>query len=569
MFPLLALLVGLLSGGYSGLAAQSAYSISVDFRENGPAIDRALFSLVNYQRVYADFGKRARDAFIQLGPAGTHARTETLIDRMEPVNDNEDPEIFNMSGFQFDTMYRFVDDFDGKFYDDMVTLGMEPVLLLCYNTPWLSINGQLNTPPRDTAEWAEWAAAVIERVNGGKGTDRGYSTRLKYVEIWNEPSSNGPYWNGPMERYYELFNVVADRIHRDYPGVLVGGPTVLGSHTVFMQEFIERCGDKADFFSIHFYNNDAYLVTKRIKSWNELIQKKTGKTGPLMMITEADDYNLNDAAEKQRYLMVRQMELLGIQDHVLGFHQFSLPYYQESPGRVFGLVRQDGRPVDKNYWSYWAFRNLRGLRAATTVLGSGGVPVDDGKTRTQALPVYVVGARDGDRYSAVVYNDRLVGTAASLRITLSLPPAAMVRTVRIDRVIGLERTLAGYSTLAKGLDSLSLEISSQPGEAFSFQVVPASTGPLEVLIETERSGTPLQAALINGSQCAFDGRIVLYTLDSLGRRLSTGAILATGLSIAPNSVSRIQLATIPSDGLPKILVLEDGSGKPMAESLAF
>lgn len=372
-----------------------------------------------------------------------------------------------------------------------------------------------------------------------------------------------------MDAYYELFNIVADRIHRDYPGVMVGGPTVLGSHTVFMQEFIERCGDRADFFTIHFYNNDAYLVTKRIKSWNELIQKKTGKSGPLMMITEADDYNLNEASEKQRYLMVRQMELLAIQDNLLGFHQFSLPYYMEAPGRVFGIVREDGRPVDKNYWSYWAFRNLRGSRAAVSVNSADGKPVDDGKTRAQALPVYAVAAMEGNECSAVIYNDGLAGKEAIIKIGLALPKSGSARNIRIDRIHGLERTVVGYSILEQDRQDFSIELDTKPGDTFSIHIIPAGTGKTELMLETDSLGTPSRATIVNGTGGENVGNVVLYNLDGTGRRTGGGTVLARGSRVPGNSILRVELTTISATGTARIIVFEDSAGLAIAESLAF
>ncbi|MEI8094582.1 MAG: hypothetical protein WCG80_10235 [Spirochaetales bacterium] len=527
-----------------GAAVAQTYQFRVDFTQTGEPVNRALFSLVNFQHLWADYGPRALETFRALKPQGSQARTETLIDQMEPVNDDGDPNHFTWSGFRTDRMYRFVNDKAGTFFSAMLSEGMEPVLLLCYNTPWLAAGGQLNEPPTDLKEWAEFAAAVVAR-----------EPRVKYLEIWNEPSGQGVYWKGSMDTYYQLFNTVADRIHRDYPGVKVGGPSVLGGQTVAMREFIVQCGSRADYFTIHLYDDDPYLTTKKLKNWNQLIQKLTGKTGPQLLVTEGDDSRISDPAEKLRYLLVRQFELLALQDQVLGFHQFSLPEYE-----VYGLVRPDGSPVDKNYWAYWLMRDLRGNLVASQAQKDG-APLST-NARNVALPAYVAATRDGDNLQAVLLLNDPASPPGKVVVQLTLPAVPTARQLRIDRVNGGEREVVQFRRLEPGQTSLSLELSSRFGDAFSVALSPVA-GSLN--LQTSATAT----TVLNGTLEVATGKLWLHTLGPLGELLQPGQDLGT-VSVAPGASTKLSLGVQQNSPLQtRLVVLRGPANAILAQSLPF
>ncbi len=411
----------------SASATELDVTASVDFTAVDRAVNRALFSLVNYQRFSSEAGDLARAAFRRLNPGGTSARTEIMIDRVEPVNDNADPAVFNWEQLQTDAMYRFIDSDGPAFLDEMLSLGMEPFGLLSYNVEWLGRHGRRTDPPWSNHEWAEFAAAVVEAHNGASGPD--YLPQLRAVEIWNEPSPGGPYWTGSRSDYYALFKSVAERIHRDYPGVAVGGPSVLSSDGAFMLEFIEACSDVADFFTMHFYNQDPVRMARRIADWSRYIEAETGKAGALH-ITESDNWNLT-GSQKADYLLTRQFELIARSELIGSFHHFSLPYYEEAPGRVFGLIRPDGDVVPHNYWPYYMFAGYEGDRVEAQVRVGDRV-IDPTRDHREALPVYVAASRSSGRLNVTLYvREQQSGQA---RLEMTLPADGSLRELHVEQL---------------------------------------------------------------------------------------------------------------------------------------
>lgn len=385
---------------------------------SGAPVNRGLFSVVNLQRSFAEASPAAWERIEALNLRGTQVRTETMIDLLEPANDNEDPSVFAWERLHTSRMFRFLPGLTREYAAAVEKLGAVPLILLTYNVPWLARNGQPNDPPRSNEEWAEFAAAAVEHLIALH--DAGEAPFPRYVEVWNEPGPGGPYWTGSVQEYAALFRVVADRIHRDYPGVQVGGPSFLADHGVHLMRFLELAGDAADFITIHVYNDDPVLMTRRLERWIDYIADTTGRDLPLM-VTETDNWRLS-GGEKFRYLMVRQFELLRSSAPLVGVHQFSLPYYPESPGRVFGLVRPDGSVIGPNYWPYWFFAAFEGeaLEVAVEQVHPDGSRHAVGADRglRESLPLYAAAAHQPGRTTVLLF---AAGAPATVDVRVSIP----------------------------------------------------------------------------------------------------------------------------------------------------
>lgn len=393
--------------------AAEKVDVEIDGRAATGAFNRGLFSVAGYPRLYAEGNQLAQDSFAALNPAGTQARIETWISLMEPENDDEDPAHFAWDRLYPRNMHRFVtDEEEGEFMAAVRRTGQEPVLLLCYNAPWLAADGNPASPPRDDREWAEFAAAVLEYYNV-RGKARGLAP-VRYVEIWNEPWDNGIYWRGSRGRFHAFFNAVAARLHRDYPGVKVGGPGYLQPPDLYVEEFAEDCGDQADFYVFHVYNQPPEAVVKFIKGWSDAIDDTIGRRPPIM-ITESDHPGLRGAA-KVDYLLDRQFRLLEADRYLLGFHQFCLPYYAEGASE-FGLIHPDGAVVDRNYWPYWIFRALSGDKVAA-------------RAGDRAVRVVATRPPQGDRLAAVLYVPAAEG-GRPVRARIVLPEGMRGRPLRL------------------------------------------------------------------------------------------------------------------------------------------
>ena len=218
----------------------------------------------------------------------------------------------------------------------------------------------------------------------------------------------------------------------------MGGPAAAPArnHLGYLKDFIERCGEHADFVSYHPYGERVDKIVRDITYFNDLFHAVTGTTGPRVMITESDHRIEPD--EKFTYLMERQLALLDLQDAVIGFHHFSLPYFAEG-GRLFGLIDTDGGIVPENYWPYWAFNDIRGERLR--------VESDGGLLRGD-LSVTAAASPSGEVHSVVVAGTGRARRTADLAVT-ALPAdgrvriatvyevsAAGARLVRTDRIDG-------------------------------------------------------------------------------------------------------------------------------------
>ncbi|MBN2658997.1 MAG: hypothetical protein JXR86_18225 [Spirochaetales bacterium] len=390
--------------------------ISVDFTVNEGDINPALFSLVNYPRFYGEADDESRKLLENLNIGGTQARIETMIHLLEPENDNDDPFVFDHERFRYEKMIRFIDHDPGLFIKDVENQGMEPLMLLTYNVPWLSADGRNNGVPTDNEEWAEFASAVVEYFNGNpEGPE--YDPVVQWLEILNEPCGNGQFFNGTQEQYINLFSDVAERIHSYYPGVKVGGPSVLSGQMAFMIRFIKETAGTADFYTFHIYNEDPVLMVRKLETLAAYIRKTAGEGIPLF-VTESDDWNLQ-GDDKWDFLIIRQMELLLSENPVESFHQFSLPLYRESAERVFGLLGPGGEVVHKNYWPYYWLRKARGEIVEVNFDGDSALGASS-SSRVKR-PLYALAVNDGGNEAIYVYNTTGDPVPLSVEITTDGP----------------------------------------------------------------------------------------------------------------------------------------------------
>lgn len=223
---------------------------------------------------------------------------------------------------------------------------------------------------------------------------------------------------GRRDEFFDLFEAAFRRIKAELPHIKVGGPSVLGDQNPFFRAFIERFGHEIDFLTLHLYNDPAAMLVRKVAAWVEYGRQVTGRDDLRIMITEADNWNLQDDA-KVEYLLERQFGLLEIADYVEGFHQFHLTKYGEGgvPDR-FGFLTNDGAIMEKNYWAYWLFRDFDGFL----------VPVRGGDESIKAFASYNPEA--GER-----------------TVLLYVPPGHNSQQVNVDFPLGPEAQLLTISTV--------------------------------------------------------------------------------------------------------------------------
>jgi hypothetical protein len=451
-------------------------------------VDRALFSHVNYQYLFGQGSPAAVDRFRALGPAGSVMRVEVRIDLAEPENDNEDPLVVDPLRLVPERAVVYAEDAEA-FFASTDALGMDIMLVLTYNVPWLGRNGRLNDPPSDTAEWVEFALESIRRLDAGSG-------RIKYVEIWNEPNIQ-PFWTGTRQEYFELFNAAADAIHREFPHVMVGGPVLSPSGGIasWLRDFTAICGDRADFLSFHSYGQSVEALFGDIDYWGAWFRDKTGKQGKRILISETD--SILGPKDKFRYLMRRSLASLDHESEILGFFHFALPRYLENQA-LFGLIDLDGSILGHNYLPYLAFRDIRGQRLIT---------------RSDRKDVAIAAARDGEAIGLVAFN----GGGAERRVALGvdLVPSTTERQAVFYQVDHAGVTLVGSWPVAAGTERFEAAILLPANTALTGRIAAIPEGEelwLDAKVDTREllvgSAFKLELSAVNLGTAPATGRLI-------------------------------------------------------------
>ncbi len=436
-------------------------TITVDWTHPTGRVNRALFSTQGFMQVYVEPDPMVMETFARLNPEGTQTRLETWISRLEPENDNDDPETFDWDRLHTDRMIRFIEDI-GAFEDVYKDrLGMEPLVLLGYGVDWLSDN-DANTTISDNEEWAEFAAAVVEHYNGRRGPD--YAPNLKYLQVWNEPNM-GMFYQGTRQSYFDLYNTVADRIRRDYPGVMIGGPTITHSGDDpegWMRDFVAECGPNADYLIFHHYGPQGQgheILVESVRKYAEMFRQLPGKENGRVMITETDAWF--QGWDKMQFILDRQFAFLSIQNLLLAVHHFCCMEYNESGNYSFGLVDKMGGIIPGTYRPYWLFRNLAGEHVYTLAEGE------------QAPDIQVTASSDtrGDSQlsTAVVRNRAEESREVELRLTL--PDVSGPAVLLVDRLVPDYQ--GTYTATPVSGRQLVLTAQLDPGEARAYTVTTA------------------------------------------------------------------------------------------------
>jgi len=119
--------------------------------------------------------------------------------------------------------------------------------------------------PRIPENFENWALAAVEVVRHYTDTLLwGNETKLKYVEIWNEPNSQA-FWNGTVEDFCRLYSRTSVFLKNEFPELSIGGPGF--SPKVFADpngkymplKFLTYIRDNdipLDFVSWHIYTNE-------------------------------------------------------------------------------------------------------------------------------------------------------------------------------------------------------------------------------------------------------------------------------------------------------------------------
>lgn len=423
------------------LWCQAAWPVAcaVDWNQAGAPVNRGILSVHGVMQPYIEPDPNVMRTFKLTNPTGTHSRLETWISRMEPWNDNSNPAVFNWSVFAPMRMLRFLEN--RAAFDQLVDqMGMTRLLLLCYNAPWL-YSGNDADPVGNKQEWAEFAAACVQAYNGA-----GYNPNppVPFVEIWNEPDLSF-FYSGTRQSYFDLFRIAADRIHNNYPGVLVGGPAVSpdGLSSGFLSEFLSNAGTYADVLTYHSYGHSVSKMVTDVQYWSQQFRSLPGKSNGLISITETD--YTTTGWTKARYMIDRHFRLFAIQNLLHSVHHFCALDYNESGNYSFGLFDRYGVPFDGTFWPYWIFRGLIGNFSPATLSGSDASFFDALASRHWNA--------GGALLNSMVLRSKKSSTSQAV-LSLSYPASGKPRTMIVER-------------LGQSFKGVSAVVPIQPSQTFT------------------------------------------------------------------------------------------------------
>jgi xylan 1,4-beta-xylosidase len=121
-------------------------------------------------------------------------------------------------------------------------------------------------PPANAQERANWVKAAVEVLRHYReGKWQGFTSKFRYVEIWNEPD-NQQFWPKPHtpQEYFQLYLETATAIRQAFPELKIGGPALTPAGALASQgkkwtqdflDFVKQNNAPLDFFSWHMYSN--------------------------------------------------------------------------------------------------------------------------------------------------------------------------------------------------------------------------------------------------------------------------------------------------------------------------
>lgn len=115
-------------------------------------------------------------------------------------------------------------------------------------------------PPTDLSRYASIIRHIVLHYN--KGWANGFTDRVRYWEVWNEPDLGKIWWQGTPQQYYDFYAAAVGAVKAADPHAQVGGSTValVNEATPWKDGFLAFAKARhlpLDFFSWHWYSVDA------------------------------------------------------------------------------------------------------------------------------------------------------------------------------------------------------------------------------------------------------------------------------------------------------------------------
>lgn len=159
------------------------------------------------------------------------------------------------------------------YLETIFEVGCEPLFRLGVSIEHAPVKRHIY-PPKDFAKWARICEHIIRHYT--EGWANGYTWKIDYWEIWNEPDGNGNMWLGTPEEYYQLYTLTARHLKACFPHLKIGGAAFTRGKNEFILGFMQYLANQnkentqrvpLDFFSWHRYFVD---INKLISESNDV-----------------------------------------------------------------------------------------------------------------------------------------------------------------------------------------------------------------------------------------------------------------------------------------------------------
>lgn len=128
-------------------------------------------------------------------------------------------------------------------------------------------------PPPDPEKWARICLNIIRHYN--EGWADGLHLGIRYWCVWEEPD-NPKLFDGPYEKYLELYSAVAKAIKKEFPELKVGGPNTMGGLPWSTEPFFQHChdtGTPVDFAEFTTYLRDPEVFLNQCAVFEDIVRK--------------------------------------------------------------------------------------------------------------------------------------------------------------------------------------------------------------------------------------------------------------------------------------------------------
>ena len=207
--------------------------------------------------------------------------------------------------------------YDFAFTDHLITAlieaGVEPYFRLGITIEnYAHIKAYYTYPPADYGKWARICEHIVRHYT--EGWANGFTYKITYWEIWNEPDNRDPghpsvMWEGTPTEFYALYDTAAKHLKACFPHIKVGGygscgfygavpPSVDQPYTPtkaeeFFLEFFHGFFDyiKAHETPIDFFSWHSYAAVGRTLRMDEYLHSELAHMGYGELETHLNEWN--------------------------------------------------------------------------------------------------------------------------------------------------------------------------------------------------------------------------------------------------------------------------------------